>query len=141
MTRLAKMLAELGGQKTSLRSDAEVAFMWQVKHTTDIADPLPAHQFDLVRKWKFDFAWPDVHIAVEIEGGIWRGRGRGSQTSANTGGAHSHPLNILRDIEKYNAAARAGWRIIRFTPDMVKKGEAIAFLATVGLPKKKPLAA
>lgn len=134
---LAKILAKVNGGKSSLRSDAEVAFAWQIKFTSDIAEPIPAYQFDLVRKWKFDFAWPDVHVAVEIEGGIWRGRGRGSKTSDNTGGAHSHPLNILRDIEKYNAAARAGWRILRFTPDMVKKGEALAFMGTVGLPRKR----
>lgn len=131
------MLADLKGSKQSLRSDAEIAFAWQVKFATDIADPIPAYQFDLVRKWKFDFAWPDVHVAVEIEGGIWRGRGRGSLTAGNTGGAHSHPLNILRDIEKYNHAARAGWRILRFTPDMVKNGEALAFLGTADLPKKR----
>lgn len=138
MTKLAKMLADLNGGKTSsMRSDAEVGFAWQVKFATDIDNPLPAYRFDLNRRWEFDFAWPDVHVAVEIEGGIWRGRGRGSPTAANPGGAHSHPTKILRDIEKYNAAARAGWRVFRFTTDMVKNGEAIAFLGTIGLPRKR----
>lgn len=120
----------------SLRSEAEQTFLWQVKHATTIADPVAAYRFHLERKWEFDFAWPEVAIAVEIEGGIWRGRGFGSKTANNPGGAHSHPLQILRDIEKYNEAARMGWRIFRFTTDMVKSGEAIAFLGTLGLPAK-----
>lgn len=100
--------------------------MWQVQHSTAIADPIPAYRFMLDRKFEFDFAWPDAHVAVEVEGGVWR----------KGGGAHSHPTNILRDIEKGNLAARAGWRVFRFTTDMVENGEAIEFLGTIGLPKK-----
>ena len=44
------------------------------------------YQFHPTRKWRFDFAHLDRKIAVECEGGIWR----------QGGGAHSHPLNILR---------------------------------------------
>ena len=69
--------------------------------------PVIEHQFHPVRKWQFDFAWPDRKIAVEQEGGIWR----------KGGGAHSHPLNIERDIAKYNAAALLGWRILRYAPE------------------------
>lgn len=93
--------------------------------------PVPEHQFHPKRKWKFDFAWPLLKIAVEIEGGVWRGRGRGSKTGDNPGGAHSHPMNILRDIEKYNAAGMLGWRVFRFTTDQVKKGEAIDFMEKI----------
>ena len=42
------------------------------------------------RRWRLDFAWPAVRVAVEIEGGIWR----------PGGGAHSRPANIERDAEK-----------------------------------------
>lgn len=62
--------------------------------------------------WKFDFAFPDVKVAIEIEGGIWR----------PGGGAHSRPQNIERDIKKYNAALRMGWAVYRLTPEMVKSG-------------------
>lgn len=104
-------------------NESERAFIWGIRHTTKIPLPVWQYKFDLQRKWRFDFAWPAERIAVEIEGGIWR---RG-------GGAHSHPTNILRDIEKYNHAARLGWRIFRFTTDMVKNGEAIEFLRTIRL--------
>lgn len=73
------------------------------------------HAFHPGRRWRFDFAYPDRKIGIEVEGGIWR----------QGGGAHSHPLNILRDIEKYNAAAVLGWRILRFTTEDVSNGVAV----------------
>lgn len=60
-----------------------------------------------LRDWRFDFAWPDRHVAVECEGGVY------------TRGAHGSVSGILRDIEKYNAAAQIGWTVIRLTPTML----------------------
>lgn len=122
--------------KQSRRSHGEESLNWQIRQASNIQEPIRQYRFDLKRKWMFDFAWPAVFIAVEIEGAIWKGRGFGSKPSDNKGGAHSHPLGILRDIEKYNAAARAGWRIFRFTTDMIKNGEGLTFLSTINLPKK-----
>lgn len=60
------------------------------------------------RRFRFDYAWPTAgKVALEVDGGVWR----------KGGGAHSHPSNILRDIEKHNAATLLGWRVIRATPD------------------------
>lgn len=67
--------------------------------------------FALGRKYSADFAWPDKKLLVEIEGGIWK----------PGGGAHSHPLGIERDIEKYNLATAEGWRVIRVTGKMLAK--------------------
>ena len=66
------------------------------------------------RKWRFDFAWPERKIAFEMEGAIWM-KGFGGRT----GGGHSHPMGIEKDIEKYNAAAIAGWCVIRITDKML----------------------
>ncbi len=65
---------------------------------------LPEFRFDEKRFWRFDRAWPDHKVAVEIEGGLWM----------KNKGAHSHPTNIIRDIEKGNAAVLAGWTVLRF---------------------------
>jgi hypothetical protein len=70
------------------------------------------------RKWAFDFAWPTQRLAVELEGGIWR----------KGGGAHSHPLGIERDIDKYNHAMLTGWRVLRVTSKHVKSGEGYRML-------------
>lgn len=67
------------------------------------------------RKFAFDRAWPGLKLAVEIEGGVWR----------KGGGAHSHPTNIMRDIEKYNGAVILGWRILRFTDYHLKSPYAV----------------
>ena len=76
------------------------------------------------RKWRFDFAWRDIGIAVEIEGGSW------------VQGRHTRGADFARDAEKYNEAAIRGWRVYRFTADMVEDGRAIATmrraLANVG---------
>lgn len=69
------------------------------------------HLFHPVRKWRFDLAILSHKIAIEIEGGIW----------IEGGGAHSHPANIIRDIEKYNAAVLHGWRLIRVVPEDLTK--------------------
>lgn len=66
--------------------------------------PVTEHRFHPERKWRFDYAWPDAKVALEVEGGVW------------TGGRHTSSAGFLKDIEKYNAAARLGWRVLRCTP-------------------------
>jgi hypothetical protein len=77
---------------------------------------LPAPQREFIfhkkRKWRFDLAWPDLLIAVEVEGGIW------------TGGRHVRGEGYEADCEKYNEAQLAGWMVLRFTPGMIKRGKA-----------------
>jgi len=77
--------------------------------------PLPEREYRFAppRRWRFDFAWPDRKLAVEVEGGIWvRGR-------------HNRGAGFVRDCEKYNTAVLLGWRVLRFTPGMIRSGEAI----------------
>jgi hypothetical protein len=73
------------------------------------------------RMWEFDFAWPDFMLIVEINGGVWM----------PGGGAHSHPIDITRNMTKQNDAALAGFFVLQFTPDDVKHGDAIAFTQRV----------
>jgi len=72
--------------------------------------PVPEFRFHPTRKWRFDFAYPQKRVAIEIEGGVW------------TGGAHTRGKHFESDCEKYNAAAILGWRVLRFTGEMVSKG-------------------
>ena len=72
----------------------------------------------LGRRWRFDLAWPDIRVAVEIEGGIFgKGGAEGNKPCDLCGqtqrGAHGSTTGILRDIEKYNAGVMMGWRIYR----------------------------
>ena len=68
------------------------------------------YRFHPERKWRFDYAWPERKIALEIEGGIWK-KGR-----------HVRGKGYENDCEKYSEAVVLGWRIIRATPGMCKNG-------------------
>lgn len=81
--------------------------------------PVSEYRFAPPRKWLFDFAWVDAKIALEIEGGVW------------SGGRHTRPKGFLGDIEKYNAAALAGWRLIRITPEQLTAGDLFPILDTL----------
>lgn len=52
---------------------------------------------------RFDFAWPEIKLAVEVEGGIWQG------------GRHTRGAGFSKDCDKYNHAAIDGWCVIRLT--------------------------
>ena len=70
------------------------------------------------RRWAFDRAWPDLKVAIEVQGGIWRSKG-----AHNTGPA------IKRDCEKGAEALVLGWLVLHVTPDQVKSGQAIKWLS------------
>lgn len=91
--------------------------------------PVFEYQFHTKRKWRFDAAYPGNRIAIEFEGGVWRAGG----------GTHQRPKRFLADMEKYNEAALAGWRVLRVpTHDSAKL---IELLHRVFNPKpaKKPV--
>lgn len=71
------------------------------------------HVFSPPRKWRFDIAWPEHMLALEIEGGIY-GRGR-----------HNRPIGFEKDCEKYNIAILEGWRVLRVTSRQVMEGHAL----------------
>jgi very-short-patch-repair endonuclease len=82
-------------------------------------------RFHPTRRWKFDFAWPALKLAVEIEGGTW------------VAGRHSRALGFEADCLKYNCASLLGWTILRYTTRMVEAGNAIDDVLEV-LGKKTP---
>lgn len=82
-----------------------------------IPEPTPEYRFHKTRRWRYDFAWPEYKIALDVEGGIY-GRGRPCPTCGiSRTGAHSSVSGILRDIERGNAAALDGWLVLRVLPE------------------------
>jgi len=75
----------------------------------DIETPEAEYKFHETRKWRFDYAFPRFKVAIEVEGGVW------------TGGRHTRGSGFVKDMEKYNEAAKLGWRILRFTPSDLAK--------------------
>lgn len=93
----------------------------QLLRSMNLPVPVKEYKFSPTRKWKFDYAWPDQKIALEVEGGIWM-KGKG---------AHSRPQNIERDIEKYNAAVVLGWKVLRVQPKHLLKKDTTDMLRNV----------
>lgn len=65
-----------------------------------IPAPKSEYRFLETRRWKFDFAWPEFGIALEVEGSPGMGR-------------HTRPAGFLADCDKYNTAAMLGWFVFR----------------------------
>jgi hypothetical protein len=73
------------------------------------------------RKWKIDYViFPrmDMPLALEIEGY----------------GRHQSWAGWHADLEKYNAIAAKGLRLVRVTREMITSGNALQFLADCGVP-------
>jgi very-short-patch-repair endonuclease len=75
--------------------------------------PEREYLFHPTRMFRFDFAWPDRRIAVEVEG------------VTNKGGRHQRRNGYEGDCVKYNSAVMLGWRVLRYTTQMVTAGMAI----------------
>lgn len=91
------------------RGEEEFALQCQVKGLV----PMREARFHVARRWRFDFAFPDRLLAIEIEGATWQ-RGR-----------HNRGSGFEADCEKYNAATILGWKVLRYSTDMVILGDAI----------------
>lgn len=75
------------------------------------------YQFCEHREWRFDYAWPEHRVALEIEGGVW------------SGGRHVRGRGYVNDLTKYNTATLEGWALFRATPQQLDSGEAGAWVA------------
>lgn len=85
-------------------SELEQAFVTLLRQIApDLPSPQHEYRFAPPRRWRFDFAWPSQLVAVELEGGLWNG------------GRHNRPRGYIADMDKYNAATVAGWRVLRYT--------------------------
>jgi very-short-patch-repair endonuclease len=80
--------------------------------------PAPTRQYRAVpaRRWKWDLAWPDHSLLMEVDGGTF------------VYGGHNRGVRIDGDAEKQSAAAALGWRCMRVTKHMIDSGRAIELL-------------
>ena len=71
------------------------------------------------RRFRFDFLLAEFALVIEVEGGTW------------SGGRHTTGAGFKSDCVKYNAALELGYRVLRYTTDMVTRGEAIAQIEAI----------
>lgn len=103
---------------TRNKSDLETTLLFHIK-AAGLPVPEQEFQFHPTRKWRFDFAYPEKMIGIEVEGGVW------------TQGRHTRGSGFVGDCEKYNEAALLGWSIFRFPNTMIESGEALKMIELV----------
>ena len=80
--------------------------------------PIPEPQYRIPpRKYRYDFAWPEAKLLVEVQGGIWM-----DKSGHNTG------YGLHRDYEKVNYASLNGWKILQVDKQMIEDGTAIRLI-------------
>lgn len=75
-------------------------------------DLVREHRFHPERRWRFDFAFPSVKLAVEVDGRY-----------------HRTHEGVRNDCEKGNEAIRLGWRVLHFPS--FQKSRAHEWAATI----------
>jgi len=82
-----------------------------------VPEPVIEHHFAKPeRAWRFDLAWIEPRIALEVEGGAW------------TKGRHVRGAGFIEDMHKYNRATELGWRVFRVTPSQLDTLETVAMI-------------
>lgn len=70
------------------------------------------YRFHPTRRWRFDCAFPERMVALEIEGGVW------------VQGRHNRPCGFEKDRAKYNEAALMGWMVLKTVWKEIQSGKA-----------------
>lgn len=72
--------------------------------------PLPVCEFYFhkTRRWKFDFAWVEEKVALEVAGGLF------------VSGGHTRGSGYWKDLLRGNEATLLGWRVFTVTPSMLE---------------------
>jgi hypothetical protein len=95
--------------------------------------PVPVREYKFAapdRQWRFDLAWPELKLAIEIEGLIFPQRPRWNEapTGHQLDGRHVSVVGYLNDLEKLNDAWSRGWAVARVVHAHVANGDALALI-------------
>lgn len=83
-----------------------------------LPEPVKEFKFHAERGWRYDYAWPDLKVAAEYQGGVFD-EGRSGHTSKG---------GVLRDVEKLNESQAAGWHVVYVTPNTVVNRVALRYI-------------
>lgn len=102
-------------QPTAHRFDYADSVAFHVK-AMRLPDPVREFRFHPTRRWRFDLAWPQALVALEIHGGEF------------IQGKHNRGLGMAKDFEKLNTAQLDGWLVLHCTGAQVRSGYALTLL-------------
>ena len=97
-------------------SAIEDELYFQIQHCLD-EQPVREYRPIPGRRFRCDFCWPGIKLAVEVEGGVWIEKSR-----------HRTGEGYKRDMEKYNLLALDGWTLLRVEADGIRDGSALAMI-------------
>lgn len=102
--------------KARSRKRVELPFAEQCR-LAGLPIPVSEYTFHPTRKWRFDHAFMDAKLAVEVEGGVF----------LKDGGRHTRGAGFRKDTEKYANALILGWRVLRVLPEQIDDGQALTW--------------
>jgi hypothetical protein len=111
------------------KSDLEETMAFHIR-AAGLPAPVREHQFIPGRKFKLDFAWIDLKVGIECQGGIW-----GNSKSKTLG--HNSGAGITRDAVKNNLGILAGWQVLLVTKEHINSGEALKWIQQLIRQKEK----
>lgn len=108
-------------QKRSKRRGSGLAPAQEMRLLLDnepppLCDYVLEYVYHPTRKWRLDFAWPELRVGLEVHGGVW------------THGRHTRGGGFTNDREKMNEALTLGWIVIEVTPDQISDGTALRWV-------------
>jgi very-short-patch-repair endonuclease len=96
---LRDLLVERTGAEAPSQSGLE-DMMWRLVRRSCLPVPRPQHHVAIGNEViHVDFAYPEAHVAIELDGYAW----------------HMDRASFERDRERDNALTALGWRVLRFT--------------------------
>lgn len=107
MTKKKKKLRN-GRRNSGGRSRLESKLL-AIASNAKLSRPISEYKFYSKRRWRFDFAWPEIKLAVEVQGGIY------------VNGRHARGAALEQEYEKLNAAQILGWTVLLFGPTHINK--------------------
>ena len=93
-------------------SHLETTLLYLIR-ANELPEGIEQYRFHPTRRWKFDRAWEEKKLAVEVNGGIY------------AKGRHSTGKGLEGDYEKMNEAQIMGWKVLQFSGNQIENGYAI----------------
>lgn len=75
-----------------------------------LPQPELEYRFHSIRRWRFDAAFPEKKVAVEVHGSVYQQ------------GRHTRGKGFENDREKMNEAQLLGWKVLEYSTGQVRDG-------------------
>ena len=103
----------LVGVKAKTDAEAEMAFNLRAEGLAGFVEEHPFKGLSGKRRYRFDLAFVDEKVAIEVQGGVF------------SGGRHTRGKGFSDERSKSAQAQILGWKYIEVTPAMIRSGEAV----------------